>query len=139
MKKIILSLLFLTNFIYAENISVNIEIKGIKTNLGKIYMALYNNSEDYKKQKAFTRISLESKNNPLIHSLILPQGNYVFSVYQDVNNNEKLDKNFIGMPKEPVGISNFKGKGIPGSFDKLKMTIDDTNKNVLINLIELKN
>lgn len=36
----------------------------------------------------------------------LPAGNYAVSVYEDLNSNHKLDHNLIGIPREPVGVSN---------------------------------
>jgi acyl-CoA reductase-like NAD-dependent aldehyde dehydrogenase/uncharacterized protein (DUF2141 family) len=36
----------------------------------------------------------------------LPPGRYAISVYLDENGNRKLDKNWMGLPKEPVGVSN---------------------------------
>ena len=35
----------------------------------------------------------------------------------------ELDTSFIGMPKEPVGLSNYDGKGIPGKFKKHKFLV----------------
>jgi len=59
------------------------------------------------------------------------------SVYQDSNRNGKLDTNFVGMPKEPVGISNYSGKGIPGGFDKLKAVIKNTDAVLTVNMTRL--
>jgi 4,4'-diapolycopenoate synthase len=36
----------------------------------------------------------------------LPPGTYAVSVYEDLNGNHKLDHNFLGIPTEPVGVSN---------------------------------
>ncbi len=36
----------------------------------------------------------------------LPPGTYAVSVYVDLNGNHKLDRNILGMPREPVGVSN---------------------------------
>jgi outer membrane protein len=36
----------------------------------------------------------------------LPGGEYALVVYQDENGNGRLDKNFIGIPSEPLGFSN---------------------------------
>lgn len=36
----------------------------------------------------------------------LPPGTYAVSVYDDLNGNHKLDHNFMGIPREPVGASN---------------------------------
>ena len=36
----------------------------------------------------------------------LPPGTYAVSVYEDRNSNHKLDRNLLGIPREPVGVSN---------------------------------
>ncbi|NHN89517.1 DUF2141 domain-containing protein [Acetobacter conturbans] len=35
----------------------------------------------------------------------IPSGIYAVQVFQDRNDNEKLDKNFFGIPQEPLGFS----------------------------------
>ncbi len=36
----------------------------------------------------------------------LPPGVYAVAVYEDLNRNHRLDHNLIGIPREPVGVSN---------------------------------
>ena len=36
----------------------------------------------------------------------IPAGNYAFGAHQDINKNGERDENFLGMPKEPVALSN---------------------------------
>jgi uncharacterized protein (DUF2141 family) len=36
----------------------------------------------------------------------IPAGNYAFGAHQDVNQNGERDENFLGIPKEPVALSN---------------------------------
>ena len=44
----------------------------------------------------------------------VPRGEYALMVYHDENENGRLDKNFIGIPTEPLGFSNrYKPKGPP--------------------------
>lgn len=44
----------------------------------------------------------------------VPAGEYALVVYQDENGNGRLDKNFIGIPIEPLGFSNdYRPKGPP--------------------------
>ena len=44
----------------------------------------------------------------------VPSGEYALLVYFDENDNNKIDKNFIGIPKEPLGFSNsYQPKGPP--------------------------
>jgi uncharacterized protein (DUF2141 family) len=54
----------------------------------------------------------------------VPAGEYAISVFHDVNGNDKLDSNFIGIPKEGVGASNdAMGSFGPPSYDKAKFKI----------------
>ena len=44
-------------------------------------------------------------------------GEYAVAVFADVNGNGKLDSNFIGIPKEPIGVSrDVKGRFGPPKF-----------------------
>jgi len=53
----------------------------------------------------------------------VPAGDVALLVYVDENNNGVLDKNFIGIPKEPLGISNnYRPKG-PPSFSRAAFPI----------------
>jgi len=36
----------------------------------------------------------------------IPYGKYAIMIYQDLNGNKKLDKGFLGIPKEPFAFSN---------------------------------
>ena len=35
----------------------------------------------------------------------IPAGTYAIEVYQDLNSNGKMDRNFLGLPREPYGFS----------------------------------
>ena len=57
----------------------------------------------------------------------LPEGIYAVSVFHDENMNQKLDKNFMGMPKEGYGASNNPKKRMgPPSFDETKFQLSGT-------------
>ena len=44
----------------------------------------------------------------------IPPGEYALLVYFDENNNDRLDRNFIGIPNEPLGFANgYQPKGPP--------------------------
>ena len=50
-------------------------------------------------------------------------GEYALMVYFDENGNERIDKNFIGIPKEPLGFSNrYRPKG-PPAYKRAAFTI----------------
>jgi outer membrane protein len=53
----------------------------------------------------------------------IPAGDIAVLVYVDSNGNGFIDKNFIGIPKEPLGISNnYRPKG-PPVFDRAKVIV----------------
>ena len=138
-KKIVLTLFFTAVFamnVFAGNCQIIIEITGVKINGGKIYANVYSNENEYKKEISFASFALESRNTVITHKLDLPEGEYVIAIFQDTNNNGKLDKNFFNIPKELVGMTNYKG-GIPGNFNKLKIPVNSNNLKIKIQLIEL--
>ena len=47
----------------------------------------------------------------------IPDGIYAIGIFVDTNNNNKMDRNFLGIPKEQYGFSNnAKGSFGPPSF-----------------------
>jgi len=65
----------------------------------------------------------------------LDAGEYAVMVFHDVNGNDKLDTNLLGMPSEPWGAS-LQGKrvfGAPG-WDDTRFSVADTNVSIAIKL-----
>lgn len=57
----------------------------------------------------------------------LPEGIYAVSVFHDENMNQRLDKNFMGIPKEGYGASNNPKKKMgPPSFEEAKFQLSGT-------------
>jgi uncharacterized protein (DUF2141 family) len=137
-------LLFLCVFLlaieslFADNISATIEINGITVNGGLVYVAVYSNENDYKAEKPCEKFTLNPVNSKISHTLELPNGEYVISVFQDTNSNENLDTNIFGIPTEPIGITNYSLMGPPGGFNKLKTPINNSSKKLIINLGKVK-
>jgi acyl-CoA reductase-like NAD-dependent aldehyde dehydrogenase/uncharacterized protein (DUF2141 family) len=66
----------------------------------------------------------------------LPPGTYAASVYEDLNENQKLDHNLIGIPKEPVGVSGKpSGRFGPPRFDDCSFPLGHTPKTITITLV----
>lgn len=66
----------------------------------------------------------------------LPPGTYAVSVYEDLNGNHKLDHNFLGIPREPVGASNNpQARMGPPRFDECSFHIGTDPKNITITLV----
>jgi len=114
--------------------NVTLEINGVIFQGGRVYVAVYSNENDYKTETSSLKFILEPASSTIIRNLELPDGEYVVSVFQDVNSNGELDTNFFGIPKEPVGITNYNGRGIPGGFQKLKVTVSNNSTRITVNM-----
>lgn len=61
----------------------------------------------------------------------LPAGTYAVLVFSDRNDNQELDKNFIGIPIEPIGFSNdYEPRG-PPQFDKASFVLQADERRVM--------
>jgi 4,4'-diapolycopenoate synthase len=66
----------------------------------------------------------------------LPPGIYAVTVYEDLNRNHKLDHNLIGIPHEPVGVSNNPPARFgPPHFDECSFHLGDTARTITITLV----
>src|SRR5690625_2249513 len=55
----------------------------------------------------------------------LPPGDYALLIYHDENRNGELDQNFVGIPREPIALSNnYLPKG-PPSLSRASISVED--------------
>ncbi|ALU74289.1 DUF2141 domain-containing protein [Tenacibaculum finnmarkense] len=136
MPKIILTVFFILtgilNSISQEKHTITVYFEGMKSDKGNLYVAIYNHKKDFLKEPIKGKIiKISDKKASLVFENMIA-GTYAISAFHDVNDNKKMDTNFIGIPKEPIGISN-DAKGFMGPpkykdarFDviqSIKMTI----------------
>ena len=83
---------------------------------GTLMLAIYNNAEAFEgsvvKEKRSEvgvfkglELYLEPQDSTQL-STEIPDGEYAIAFFIDANGNKKLDKNFLGIPKEQYGFSN---------------------------------
>ena len=102
-----LQLLFLFNPLNTEAQLVLI-VKNIQEIKGNIIYGIYDVPEyylSYDKQLLVDTVEVISDNQKLIFDSI-PPGVYGISLFQDLDSDGEMDKNFIGYPLEPFGFSN---------------------------------
>lgn len=88
---------------------LTIYVCGIHKIKGSLFVAVFDSAEDYENGSEYAvkkiKIPVREKKQPLeIEGLEF--GEYGIKMYHDINENGELDKNFMGMPKEPYGFSN---------------------------------
>ena len=91
-------------------------VDNIKSDQGNIRLALFNNAKDF--PKVFNHKDIIAARIGSVSFTIkdLSPGAYAVSAIHDLNGNESLDKNFVGMPVEPYGFS-LNARGIFGPPD----------------------
>lgn len=125
-------LLFISGFASAQNSNLTVSISGIKNNTGSLTAELYNSQKTFLKTSFKAATTTIKSNSATVTFSGIPKGEYTVLVYHDENNNKKLDKYLIGMPKESVACSNnAKGFMGPPKYDDAKFTVSaDTKINI---------
>ncbi|MGA9722082.1 MAG: DUF2141 domain-containing protein [Candidatus Binatus sp.] len=89
--------------------SIKVLVVGLHSNDGEVDCALFASADgfpgDSSKAGKTIRSKIANGQAVCIFGGVAP-GNYAVSVFLDENDNGKLDRNFMGMPKEGVGASN---------------------------------
>ncbi len=114
---------------------LTVEIKGVNSANGQIYIGLYDKAEGWMKG-GFKNVETAAKKDRVIYEFKdLPEGVYAISLYHDENGNGKFDSNLVGMPIEPYGFSNdAMGNFGPPTFEQAKFKLDSAKKTVTLNL-----
>ncbi len=103
-------LLFSAGVLAGDPSVLRLEITGLEAVEGNIIISVYDNEDDWLGENAVltkTVVIADSRvDGVVITELALPWGNYAVSLFYDVNGNAELDTNFIGIPREPLAISN---------------------------------
>ncbi len=97
---------FATN---AQTGPLSVTIEGVSSASGKIMMAIFRQPDGFpaEPQKAYQlREVPASKGNHIVNLSGLPYGKYALALYHDQNNDNQLNTNFLGAPKEGYGFSN---------------------------------
>lgn len=85
-----------------EKFDLEIKIENIRSEKGKIFFQFL----DFN-QKVLKEIVADIENGSCVIQLsVLRPGEYAFRYFHDENNNGKLDKNMLGIPREGFGFSN---------------------------------
>jgi len=102
--KLLLALFF--SFLTIQNtVKLNVFVKNIQVGKGSVRVEVYNTSETFL-HKYLVGETLKASSQSREFSFDLPEGIYAVAVYQDFNENKKLDKGWFGIPTEPYGLSN---------------------------------
>ena len=120
----------------AEPAKLSVEFTNVRKGKGKLLVAIYKPNDKFGDEKPGIAKIIEV-NSTASHFVTfdLEPGKYALAVYHDLNGNEILDKNFVGIPKEPYGFSNnFRPRFSAPSFNDCAFELPANGQKLLVKL-----
>lgn len=126
MKYLCIPFLLITMGLAAQN-KLTIAVDGVKSSKGEIMVALYTEAAGFLKFDLVYRAEHTKAEKGTTHVSItdLPNGTYAVALFHDANENQKLDTNWLGIPKEAIGFSSARMKTFgPPSFEECSFKLN---------------
>lgn len=121
-----------------EGTRVKVQVNGLEHAEGRVLLMLVDCKEDWKAFKPAFGLAAEPAEGSIVAIFEnIPAGEYGICVFHDENANEDLDRNFMGLPREPFGFSNDRGRFGPPSFKRASFTVGEQPVEVPIALRRL--
>ncbi len=133
-------LLFITLFSLFPNSdntqTVELTITGIRSSKGQLRIGLFKNQESFKNETAAQHFEFDKtglKDGNLTVQVELETGTIGLSLLDDENGDSEMNYNFVGMPKEGFGFSDYYHKGFTKpTFDDFDFELNEHGKEVEI-------
>ncbi len=127
-----------------------VRVLGLHTAHGAVVCRLYASADGFPAKPVSEDATVPAYMKPMVAPIVIdadkhtpigtcpfvgvPDGTYAIAVFHDENGNGKLDKNFIGIPAEGVGVSNNRFPFIgPPSWKDAKFVLNkDTSLDVTL-------
>jgi uncharacterized protein (DUF2141 family) len=109
---------------YADTLLVT--VNGVKAGEGNLRIAVFDEAhrDEFPDGEYLLGVAVPATDKKMTVDISnVESGDYAIAIIQDLNENEKLDKNFLGIPKEPYGFSG-KWKSGGSSYEKALFNTD---------------
>jgi uncharacterized protein (DUF2141 family) len=129
---ILLIFAFVVNSVSAQSLIIRLpEPTGSE---GSYMVGIYKEKDNFPDEPSISKkIKIDNDFNRILEFKDLSKGIYAVSVYQDLNNNGKLDRNLLGIPREPFAFSNMKTMGMgPPKFKDTSFQFDKQTKEITL-------
>lgn len=116
--------------------ALTIRIEGLSTTDGQVMVAIFDDADSFPDDDKALRREIIQVSDKLEAVWIvegLSPGQYGVAMFHDIDGDEVLNTNFIGMPKEPYGFSNnARGRFGPPAFEATVFAFDGQPKTISI-------
>ena len=121
--------------------NLKVVVNNLRSKTGQAGFFLFNSGDAFpgQTQKALLSGFVKICGNSIEYTFTsLATGTYAVYVFHDEDNDKKLKTNFIGMPKEGMGVSNnAKGHFGPPKYNDAKFNFNKSEQNITISLTYL--
>jgi len=115
----------------ASRNSITVRVSAFRSTRGALRCRLYSRGDGFPGKPPFDAeqsVAVTGKSATCVFSGVAP-GTYAVALFHDENNDGKLDTNFLGIPKEGVGVSNNKLRSMgPPRWDDAKFDLSGDGK-----------
>lgn len=138
-KKLIGIILLIVPSFHLNAQEVEVTITGMKTDKGQLVFGIFRDDVTFQKEEAaITKVFPKNDlvNHTMTVSFNMEPGVWGLTLLDDENNSGLMEYNFIGIPKEGFGFSDFYASGLTKpKFDSFKFTLEkDQKKKISIRL-----
>lgn len=122
---------------FAIGADLTVTVDGINAANGTVLYELDSSTDGWdNKAKPYATAAVKAAMGSVTYTFKdVPPGTYAIGVYQDENDNGKLDTNFLGIPKEGYGFSNNLHFMRKPTFDEAHFELTDQGASLVIHLI----
>ncbi len=101
----IFAILLLSALLSSSKVILRVEVKNVQVGKGSVVADIFHGKNNFLKKHLLEK-TIKADSSIINFTFEIPAGEYVVAVYQDLNNNKKLDKGIFSIPTEPYGFSN---------------------------------
>lgn len=84
---------------------LEVTVTGVKAQTGEIRVAIFDSAESFQKKPTRTVVLPVDAESIQFSVDDLPAGEFAIMLFHDLDSNEKMKTNLVGMPREPWGAS----------------------------------
>lgn len=134
--KVFLTLAFILCLTLSSQAQLNITFSDVESTKGKLVLSIYTSESSFKSKEALLKSTIPLNGQKLEYkNQNLQPGYYMITVFHDLNDNNKFDRNFMGIPKEPYGVSNnAKEKFGPPKYENARFYYDGNSLKLMIKI-----
>ena len=115
--------------------TLRVEIANVANKKGSLRIAVHNEGNWLRRALVAKKVSVDAASGEtLTVTFDVEPGRLAVSVHHDVNDNGKMDRNLLGIPKEPYGFSGSTGRFGPPKFEQAAIDVEGEQTTAAVKL-----